>query len=390
MMRRPDLRGRPLCVLSSQNACVIAKTYDAKAMGIRTGMPVWEAKRLLPRAAYLPADFRFYGQLSEKMFSIFHSYSPDVEAGSIDEGFMGMNGLRTLWQKGFEELADDLRGRVYREIGITVSIGISTTKTLAKIASEMNKPDGSTIISGSRIRPFLADVPVGDIPGVGRSRVMLLHKFNMTTALDFCTADRARIHTMLGKVGTDLWDELNGNPVFALKLKSSIPKSIARTASLGCVTTERSLIASHLSYHAIRVVTELVRKNLTASTLLVFLRLKSFDAVASTVCINPCNEIQRFNKITGELLQQLFVQGHRYRACGIVVSGLIPDVGQGDLFKAGGGRRAQLQLIRVMDAINRRYGAQAIKPARAISRSGSSIRFRYPLLTSRGRSSLYE
>jgi len=380
LMRRPDLRGRPLCVLSSQDACVIAKTYDAKAMGIRTGMPVWEARRLLPRATYLSADFRFYGQLSGKMFSIFRRYSPQVEAYSIDEGFMDMNGLRTLWRKSFRALADELRERVYAEIGITVSVGISTTKTLAKIASEMNKPNGSTLIAGRRIRRFLAEVPLGDIPGIGRNRGMLLHQFNMVTALDFCTTERAIIHRLLGRVGSDLWDELNGTPVFALAPESGMPKSISRTASLGCVTMERSLIIAHLSYHLMRVVTELVRRRLTASRFSLFLRLKTFDAVSGTVRMDPCNDMQRLNQVTRTLFQDLFVQGCRYRGCGITVSNLMPDARQGNLFEIRGGRGDQLQLIRTMDAINGRYGSQAIKPARAIKKSHNSIRFKYPVL----------
>jgi len=95
-LRRPDLKGKPICVLSSQDACVVAKTYDAKTAGITTGMPVWEAKRKLPDAIFLPADFRYYGQISDKLFAIIRRYSPVVEEYSIDEGFMDMNGLRSL------------------------------------------------------------------------------------------------------------------------------------------------------------------------------------------------------------------------------------------------------------------------------------------------------
>ena len=108
LTRRPELIGKPLCILSSQDACVVAKTYDAKAAGIKTGMPVWEAKRLLPQATYLPADFRYYGLLSEKMFTILRRYSPDIEIYSIDEDFLDLNGLRLLRRKGYREIACDL------------------------------------------------------------------------------------------------------------------------------------------------------------------------------------------------------------------------------------------------------------------------------------------
>jgi DNA polymerase-4/DNA polymerase V len=381
LVRRPDLRGRPVCVLSSQDACIVAKTYEAKAVGIKTGMPVWEARRLLPQAVYLPADFRFYGLVSAKMFAIFRRYSPQVEAYSIDEGFINMNGMRSLWRKGFRALADDIRQCIHRDVGITASVGISTTRTLAKMASEANKPNGSTVIPAHRIRQFLAGLPVGDIPGIGRNRVMLLHQFQIYTALEFCLTDAAKIHRMLGRSGISLRDELNGISVFAPELQPPMPKSIARTASLGAVSMDRRLIAAHLSYHTTRVVSELVRRHLTTSRLTVFLRLKSFEAVARKLRMNPCNDLGRLNRAVTSLLGEIFVRGEQYRACGVIASQLMPDAGQGDLFALRANTGRQLKLIQTMDAINRKYGAQTVKPARAMRKSRHGIRFKYPLLT---------
>ncbi|PJA31626.1 MAG: DNA polymerase IV, partial [Zetaproteobacteria bacterium CG_4_9_14_3_um_filter_53_7] len=181
-VRHPELKGRPICVLSSQNAIVVAKSYAAKALGITTGMPVWEARKLAPQVVFLAADFRYYGQMSDKLFSILRRYSPDIEIYSIDEAFMDMNGIRMLWRKSFQQLADDIRLTVARETGLTVSVGISVTRTLAKMASESNKPNGSTILPGRRIADFLAELPVAAIPGIGRNRAALLYKFNIHTA----------------------------------------------------------------------------------------------------------------------------------------------------------------------------------------------------------------
>jgi len=164
-MRHPELKGRPICVLSSQNAIVVAKSYDAKALGVGTGMPVWEARKLAPQAVFLPADFRYYGQMSDKVFAILRSYSPDIEIYSIDEAFMDMNGIRLLWHKSFRQLADDIRLSIWRETGITASVGIANTRTLAKMASESNKPDGTTVLPGKRIEHFLNDLAVADSSG---------------------------------------------------------------------------------------------------------------------------------------------------------------------------------------------------------------------------------
>src|SRR3989338_4525404 len=281
-LRRPDLKGQPICVLSSQDACVVAKTYDAKAAGITTGMPVWEARKLLPQANYLSADFRYYGPISDKLFAIIRRYSPAIEEYSIDEGFMDLNGLRSLYRKPYQAIADEIRTTIRQEVGITVSIGISITRTLAKMASEYNKPDGTTIVAGRRIHDFLENVSVRDIPGIGGNRQALLNKFGIRTAADFVDAPEREIKRLLGKVGTDLWHELNGAPIYKIETEAKLPKSVARTASMGEVTQDKQTIYAHLLNHAMRLSKELITKRLTARQLTVSLTLKSFDKQADT------------------------------------------------------------------------------------------------------------
>jgi len=384
-MRHPELRHTPVCVLSSQDACVVAKTYDAKESGIKTGMPIWEAKKLLPNAAYLSADFRYYGQMSERMFTIFHRFSPDVEPYSIDEGFIDLNGVRSLWGKSFRALADQLRCAVASEIGITVSVGISTTKTLAKIASDCNKPDGSTVIPGRRSAQFLKKVPINDVPGLGRSRCALLHKFNIASAWDFTQLSRQRILRILGHSGAALWDELHGTVIYPMELDPAPPKSIARTASLGCVSNDRSMITAHLGYHTMKLVSALVAKRLTAASLTVFLRLRSFEPVARRVRITASNEWQELNNIVRGQLDILYDPHQEYRACGVVASRLAPDVGQMNLFTDNRHHQRQLSLIDTLSTINNRYGAGTLWPAaaRKPKKTQSILRFKYPLLVAK-------
>jgi len=378
-IRRPDLKGQPICVLSSQDACVVAKTYDAKSAGITTGMPVWDAKKLMPQAHFLSADFRYYGLISEKMFSIFRRYSPEVEAYSIDEGFIDMNGIRSMWGKSYRGIADHMRETIFNEVGITVSVGISTTRILAKIASEMNKPNGTTIIPARRITNFLRDVPVGDIPGIGGSRKQLMRKLNITTAYDFASAPLERVDLVLGKVGIDLWNELNGTPVFKLELNPPAPKSITRSASFGQVTRDKQLINSHITYHTTRVVTELVRHNRSTSYISVFLRLKSFQSVGRSVRITATNDYSTLNHIVKSILNHIFSIHSEYRACGVIVSNIQPDVQQGDLFTEPLQANKQLTLTKVLDAINTRFGDQMIRPASALKKEQPKMRFQYPL-----------
>ena len=279
LLRRPELRGKPVCVLSSQDACIVAKTYDAKAAGINTGMAVWEARKKLPDAVYIPADFRFYGLVSHKMFAILRRFTPIVEQYSIDEAFADLYGLRSFWHLGYDGLADAIRGTVKREAGITVSIGVSVSRTLAKMASDANKPDGSKIVSGHDIGAFLQGQSVRDIPGIGDNRAALLAKFGIRSALDFSRAPESLIRRLLGRGGSDLWRELNGQRVFDIEHQPRLPKSMARTASLGLRTSDPRMVRAHLSRHCFRLGMDMLAQGIVARRFTVMLRLGSFERV---------------------------------------------------------------------------------------------------------------
>jgi len=384
-VRHPELKGRAICVLSSQNAIVVAKSYDAKALGVSTGMPVWEARKLAPQAVFLAADFRYYGQVSDKLFAILRIYSPDIEVYSIDEGFMDMNGIRSLWHKSFRQLADAIRQSVSHQIGITVSVGIANTRTLAKMASEANKPDGTTIVPGQRIARFLRDLDVADIPGIGRNRAALLHKFDIHTALQFARLDDGLMHRLLGRHGMQLKYELSGQSILPLELKPGLPKSVARTASMGLVTQDQSMVLAHLSWHVMRLVSDLTAKHLLAARLDVFLTLASFERCGMSLSLEvPSNSLKRIMDTVKTGFSRLFIPGQAYRACGVVAFDMRREqTATDDLFGLMQGDRRQAVLMQTVNAINRKYGNRTLLPAAAgrVKRKSARLRFHYPLLT---------
>lgn len=383
LMRRPDLKGQPVCVLSSQDACVVAKTYGAKAAGITTGMPIWEARKKMPDAVFLSADFSYYGQISDKLFSILRRYSPAVEEYSIDEGFLDMNGLRGLHRKPYQAIADEMRNTVRCEVGITVSVGISVTRTLAKMASEYNKPDGTTIVAGRRIHDFLGQVKVRDIPGVGASRQALLDKFDIHTAQDFAVAPEREIRRLLGKAGVELWHELNGVPIYKVETEARLPKCVARTASLGEVTQDRAIIQAHLYGHAMRLSRELITKRLTAGQLTVFLTMKSFDKQSITSRLPyPSADYFLLAKEAKVALDALYDCGQLYRACGLIAGDIIiRQYGGFDLFQMADQQREEkhLKLLNVVHAANRKYGGGMLSICGAMQKHKAG-RFAYPVL----------
>ena len=189
-------------------------------------MSVQDARKLVLNAAFLPPDFAYYGQMSDRVFAILRRFSPDVELYSIDEGFINMQGLRSLWRKSYHDLAGEIKETVKHEVGITVSIGVSVTKTLAKIASESNKPDGVAIVPGKKIGELLPGITIKDVPGIAGSRCTLLNMFKIGTAADYANAPRALIRRVMGKVGTDLWHELRGEAVFPWSSIQSCPSQL--------------------------------------------------------------------------------------------------------------------------------------------------------------------
>jgi len=372
-------------VLSSQNAIVVAKSYDAKALGITTGMPVWEARKLAPKVVFLAADFRYYGQMSDKVFAILRSYSPDIEVYSIDEGFMDMNGIRTLWRKSFQQLADAIRQSISCATGITVSVGIANTRTLAKMASEANKPDGTMVVPGQRIEPFLNDIAISEIPGIGRNRAALLHKFDIRTALQFARLDDGLMHRLLGRHGMQLKHELSGRAVLPLILKQVLPKSVARTASMGQVTDKRDLVMAHLSWHVMRLVSELVAKHLLTRRLYLFLTLASFERCGMNLPLEvPSNSLKRLMHTVTVGLSRLFRAGRQYRGCGIVATQISCERTVGnDLFGLMLEDSRQARLMLTVNAINRKYGNRTLSLAAAsrIKQKSAQPRFHYPVLT---------
>ena len=359
---------------------MVAKTYDAKARGIRTGMPVWEARKLFPDAVCLSADFRYYGQVSGALFAILRRYSPEVEAYSIDEGFLGMDGLRSLWGKGFGAIADHMRESVRRELGVSVSVGVSVTRTLAKMASEYGKPDGSTVVPGRRIGSFLARLGLRAIPGIGGNREALLNKFGVASALDFAHARRELMQRLLGKGGVKLWLELNGESVMPLELSARTPKSMARTASLGQVTGDRRVIATHLTRHAMRLASELVAKRLLTQQVKVFLRRKSFEAVSMHVRLDcASNNDFRLSCAVRSALEALYDPECLYRACGVVAGRISREEDATmDLFGVMRADARQGELLRTVAAVNRRYGREMLTMAIG-SQKWQGSRFQYPM-----------
>ena len=228
-VRYPYLRNQPVGVLSNQGACVIARSYELKRKGITVGMPIWDALPLCPHAIYVKRDFEWYEVLSRQLLTLLQTVSPTVEYYSIDEMFFDADGVDPK----------PLQQRILRETGVPVTIGISKTRSLAKLASDNAKPFGCwTATSDEQIAELLADRPVDEITGIAKRSSRKLALSGIKTCSDFVKADRRLIRRLLTKTGESLWWELNGNPVTAISTTRLPHKVISRGGSVGKATDD--------------------------------------------------------------------------------------------------------------------------------------------------------
>ncbi len=238
-VRHPELIGVPCGVLGNQGACVIAKSYEMKAMGVKTGTPVWDAKRICPDGVFIKRDFRWYEVLGRRLLEMVRAASPEVEFYSIDESFFRADFLPQSFSLPLHESTYALQQQVKDEIGLPVSIGVAPTRTLAKLGSDSAKPFGVHVLTDDhQIKELLASQPVGELCGVGRKSEQKLHDIGIHTCLQFRQAKRLRIRDLLTIKGEALWYELHGEPVVPISTERALHKCIARGGSVGRKTAD--------------------------------------------------------------------------------------------------------------------------------------------------------
>jgi len=240
-VRFPCLRGIPVGVLGNQGACVIAKSYELKAAGVKTGVPIWDARKICPEAVFVKRDFRWYEVLSRKMLDVLADVSPLVEYYSIDEMFFDASELPRVFGCSMREAALLLQQRMKQEVGVPVSIGIAESKTMAKLGSDTSKPFGVHTLhelTNQERFDYLRSIPVGELCGVGRRSQAKLEQHRIHNCLDFIRADRKFIQKLLTIKGEALWYELQGEPVNKIVTARPPHKAISRGGSLGGKTAD--------------------------------------------------------------------------------------------------------------------------------------------------------
>lgn len=364
LRRRPELRGRPVVVGGSERSVVLAATYEARAYGVHSAMPMSQARRLCPQAVVLPPDQAAYRSVSEQVMELLSQVTALVEAVSIDEAFLDVSGARRrLGSPSW--IAEHIRGRVSAELGLPCSVGVASTKFVAKLASGFAKPDGMLLVPRAETVPFLHSLPVGALWGVGEKSQAALARWGITSVAELAATDVGVVQRAVGAAaGARLHDLAWGRdprPVVPERRE----KSIGAETTLGQDTADTAVLAGHLLALADRCAAQLRRRGLVARTVSLKVRTEDFRTLTRTRGLPAPSDVSaELYGVARSLLASVDLAGARVRLVGVRAEGLDeaasrqPTLEEAVAEEDDARRRAE----RVVDDVRRRFGAAAVRP----------------------------
>ena len=321
----PELKGKPVCVLSNKDGCVISRSKEAKKMGVRMGQPYFLAKDEFPDAIYVSCHHDLYGEISEEVMAVLREFSPNVQVYSVDEAFIELTGLKRLYKKNYLELAQFIREQIKERVDIPVSIGVSSTKTLAKLASDKAKKTdtGVYMIANKKIMPELKNTKIEEIWGIGKNLTILFKKAGILSAADLVAKDDVWLDKKVGIRALEMKHELLGEVVSPVVNEEKLPKSIQKTSAFGIFTSDLDFIKNQLNYHIHSACRKLRKIDCKAQTIGVMLRTKDFRVVYDKKMLSaPTSFEMEISDIAFELLQKIYSPSVVYRSTGIILDNL--------------------------------------------------------------------
>lgn len=331
------LEGIPVAVLSNNDGCVISRSKEAKALGLKMGEPYFMARPRLPDILYVRANHDLYRATSEKVMAMLKSFTPDVEVCSVDEAYLDLTGTKLLYKQNYFKTAAMIRNAVWDKLHIPVSIGLSTTKTLAKLASDKAKNCGGIFAIGSaERRKILAQTKIEDVSGVGKRLLVKMRDGCVFTALDFISRPDHWVKTQFGAHGTDLKAELSGILLYKVDPVGKPPQSIQQTAALKTFSSELAVLETALLGHIHSACRKAREEGARATMIDVMLRTKDFRVLREKKKLPfASNQELEIAPPALALLRTMYSSSILWRSVGITLFGLsYGDSLQGELFSA--------------------------------------------------------
>ena len=321
-LMNPSLKNRAVCVLSNNDGCVIARSAEAKEMGLPMGYPMFKARKEFKNVIYISRNFKLYHDISNRIIAKLLSYTPDVEQYSIDEAFLDLTGLKKLYRCSYEQIIEKIKYEIETEIGIPVSIGLAPTKTLAKLACETAKKDktknGLCCIRHQDINEILRRTCIEEIWGIGKNTAALFHKYGIYKCSEIVKQNDFWLKKIWGKRGLELKAELSGTSANPVNSRIELPKSIQKTSAFSHFTTDKEYIRNSLHYHTHQICSKLRKLGLQTEIIFVMLRTKDFRVIAEKIVLpEPSDSEFLINQYADKLFEKIYQNDIVYRSSGI-------------------------------------------------------------------------
>lgn len=364
---RPDIKHAAVVVLSNNDGCVVARSKEAKTLGIKMGVPAFQIRELIETGQVLAfsSNYALYADMSARVMTTLEQLAPAVEVYSIDEAFLELTGVAHC--ANLTAFGQQVRQTIQRWIGITVCVGIAPTKTLAKLANhaakKWQKAGGVVDLScRERQRKLMSLLPVSEVWGIGGKLTLKLNQLGINTVLDLANAKPAFMRQQFSVVVSRIVQELNGESCLELEQVAPIKKEIVSSRSFGERITCKQQMQEAISEYVSRACLKLRQEHQVAKQLSVFLRTSPFSDKArdpyyanniSTTLVTPSADTRDFISLAKQLLHQIWRDGYRYAKAGVMLSDFYDEgVHQCSLFEPVVACNQSKALMSVMDQLN--------------------------------------
>ena len=370
---RPDLRKQPVIVLSNNDGCAIARSNEAKALGIKMGAPAFQIADIIKEnnVAVFSANFVLYGDISNRITNICRRYCQDIEVYSIDESFLDFHGYDYL---DLQSHCEELREVVLRGLDIPTSIGIAPTKTLCKVANKIAKkfPEKTNSVyiidTPEKIEKALKWFPLEDVWGIGRRYAERFSKINIKTAWDFTQLPEAYVQKEMGIYGLRMHQELRGISQYNLETERKPKKGIATTRTFDKRTSEIEDLYERISTFAFKCSEKLRKQSSCCRFITVWITtdrhkpdLKQYSNSITLTLSNPSNSAIELSNTAKKALKKIFLPHFQYKKAGVMVTEFVPENERMTSLFEQDNFEAHKPLMEVIDRMNKRLGSDKIK-----------------------------
>lgn len=368
----PSLNKRPIVVLSNNDGCVIARSNEAKALGIPMGAPAFEIKDVIDKnhVAVLSSNYTLYGDMSNRVMTTLSRYVPEMEIYSIDEAFLNFSGFNNF---NLVEYCREITSVTKQNTGIPVSLGIAPTKALAKVANKIAKknPQHKSVYvleNEEQIKNILSTYPIEDVWGIGGRYALKLQKMGVKTAGDFTRLPGGWVKNEMTIVGFRLWEELQGFPRFELELTAKGKKNICTSRSFGQMSDDYQVLSEAVSNYAASCAAKLRKQKSASGVIMVFVHTNHFRTDLPQYGRNITIELPVANNSSIELvkyaqkgLKAIFKKGYQYKKAGVIVMDIVPETSiQANMFYDLDQDKHKKAMV-AMDQLNGRFGKNLVK-----------------------------